>query len=114
MKSIKVYLNRKVQIITLIADKVSFTVLAEYSNFEDIFSKKSAAVLPEHTEINTYTINLEKGKQPLYRPIYRLRLVKLKILKTYIKTNLAKSFICLFKSPTSTPFLFNKKPNRNL
>ena len=33
--------------------------------------------LPENISINEYAIKLEDGKQPLYRPIYSLDLVKL-------------------------------------
>lgn len=39
-------------------------------------------MLLEYTEINTYTINLKEGKQPLYRPIYCLGLIELETLKT--------------------------------
>lgn len=34
-------------------------------------------MLPEHIRINTYTIDLEKGKQPFYKPFYSLNLVEL-------------------------------------
>lgn len=55
--------DRKVQIAVFIANKVPVTVSAKYSDFADIFSKKSAVVLPKHTKINIYIINLEEGKQ---------------------------------------------------
>lgn len=35
--------------------------------------------------INKYTIILIKSKQLLYKPIYSLSLIELKILKTYFK-----------------------------
>ena len=35
--------------------------------------------------------------------------MELEILKTYIKTHLKTGFIRPFKSPASTPILFNKK-----
>ena len=60
--SMKVHLDWEVQIATLIADKTLVTIPAEYSDFEDVFSKESAVVLPEHTEINTNAIDLEEGK----------------------------------------------------
>ena len=63
-------------------------------------------MLPEHTGINKHAIKLEDGKQPSYGPIYSLNLVELKTLKTYIKTNLANSFIQPLKSPISAPILF--------
>ena len=98
----------------MIADKAPVAIPAEYLDFEDVFSKKSATVLPEHTEINTYVIDLEEGKQPPYGPIYSLRPVELETLKTYIETNLANGFICLSKSPASAPILFDKKSNGSL
>ena len=81
----------KAQIASLLAEKV--TVPAKYSDFANIFSKESGKVLPERTGINEHAIELEDGKQPLYGPIQRLGPVELKTLKTYIKTNLANSFI---------------------
>ena len=46
----------------------------------------------EHIRINDHAIKLEKSKLLLLGPIYSLRLVELKMLKTYIETNLANSF----------------------
>ena len=65
----------------------------------------------EHTEIYTYAIDLEEGKQPPYGPIYSLGPVELKTLKTYIETNLANGFIFPSKSPARAFILFDKKPN---
>ena len=56
-------------------------------------------MLPERTGINEHTIKLEDGKQPPYEPIYSLSPIELKVLKTYIKTNLANGFIQPLKSP---------------
>ena len=83
-------------------------ISAEYSDFEDVFSKESTTVLPKHIEINTHTIDLEKGKQPLYGPIYSLEPIELEILKIYIKINIANGFICPSKSPAGTSILFEK------
>lgn len=69
------------------------TNLAKYLDFLNVFLKKSAVELSECSDINKYLIDLELGKQPPYGPIYRLGLVKLKILKTYIEINLANNFI---------------------
>ena len=84
-------------------------ISAEYPNFSDIFSSDFAVELSEYTGINDYFINLLDDKQLLYSPRYRLRLVKLKTLKTYIKANLASSFIILSKFPANTPILFGQK-----
>ena len=106
------YSDREVQIAALIADKALVTILAEYLDFEDVFSKESVVVLLEHTEIKTHSIDLEKSKQPPYGPIYRAGGAG--TLKTYIKTNLANSFICPSKSPAGALILFDKKSDRNL
>ena len=112
--SMEVHPDREVQVAALIADKAPVAIPAEYSDFEDVFSKESATVLPEHTEINTHAIDLEEGKQPPYGPIYSLGPVELETLKTYIETNLANDFICLSKSPAVAPILFDKKPEGSL
>ena len=75
----------------LLAKKVS--IPKEHVYFLDVFFKKSAAVLPNCSDINKHIINLEPGKQPPYKPIYSLGLVELVIFKIYIKTNLANRFI---------------------
>ena len=49
--------------------------------------------LLKYSSIDEYVINLKKNKQLFYKLIYRQVLVKLKTLKTYIKTNLANIFI---------------------
>ena len=71
---------REAQLALLLAKKV--TVPTEYSDFADIFSKKSANVLSEQTEANEHAIKLEEGKQLPYGPIYSLRPVELETLKT--------------------------------
>ena len=43
--------------------------------------------------MNDYAIKLKKSKQPLFRLIYSLGLVKLETLKIYIKSNLANGLI---------------------
>ena len=64
--------------------------------------------------MNKYTIKLENDKQPLFRPIYSLGPIELKILKTYIKTNLANGFIQPSKFSVGMPILFNKKLDGSL
>ena len=46
---------------------------------------------------NNNIFKLKKGKQQLYGLIYSSKLIKLKILKIYIKINLANSFISYAK-----------------
>ena len=54
------HLAQKAQIALLLAKNV--TVLAEYTDFANIFSEKSATVLPEWIGINKHAIELPKGK----------------------------------------------------
>lgn len=44
-----------------------------------------AIELPENTNMNKHVIKLEENKQPPYRSIHYLNLVKLEIFKIYIK-----------------------------
>ncbi len=55
-----------------------------------------------------------EGKQPPYKPIYSLGLVKLETLKIYTKIYLKTRFIWSFKSPTSISIFFDLKPDRSL
>ena len=109
LASLDVHPSREPQISGLIAKEAPMNVPAGYSDFADVFSPDLATELPEHTEINTHAIDLEKGKQPPYGPIYSLGPVELETLKTYIETNLANAFIRPSKSPASAPILFDKK-----
>lgn len=83
----------EVQVTALIIDKIFTTILVEYSYYSNIFLAKNVAKLLEQIKINEYAIELEKGKWPYFGLIYSLESVKLEILKIYIKTNSANSFI---------------------
>ncbi len=109
---ILVHPAREVQIASLLAKKV--IIPAEYSNLADVFSKESAAELPERSDINEHAIDLEPGKQPPYGLIYSLGPVELETLKTYIETNLANGFIRPSKFPTGEPILFVRMPDGSL
>ena len=89
-------------------------ILAEYSNFSNVFFSDSTAELPEYTRINDHSINLLNNKQLLYSMIYSLKPVELEILKTYIKVNLASNFIKLPKFSASALILFVRKKDSNL
>lgn len=56
-------------------------------------------------------MKLQNSKQLPYGPIYSLRLVRLKTLKTYIKINLVNGFIRPSNSPASAPILFVWNPD---
>lgn len=96
----------------LLAKVVS--ILEKYADFSDVFFKKSAAVLPNRSEINKHIIDLEPDKQPLYRPIYSLGPVELETFNTYIEANLANRFIRSFKSLEGALIFFVQKPNESL
>ena len=106
--------EHKAQIALLKAEETSVFVPAEYLDFANVFSKELAAVLSEHTEMNTHAIDLDEDKQPPNEFIYSLGLVKLKTLKTYIETNLINGFIYFFKFPARAPILFDQKPDGSL
>ena len=93
---------------------ISTKFFAEYSNFLDIFSSNSAAELLKNIRINDHPITLLEDKQPFYGQIYSLRLVKLEILNTYIKVNLASGFFRLSKSFADILILFVWKKNDSL
>lgn len=101
---ITIYQAWKAQIALLITKKVD--IPAEYSDYIDIFSEELAAKLARRSDINEHSIDLELGKQPPYKSIYSLMSIEFKTFKTYIETNLANSFIRLFKSSTNILILF--------
>ena len=80
------------QIAGLIAKEAPTKVPNEYFNFADAFSPNLASELPQHTWINKYTIKLVDGQQPLYGPIYSLKLMELETLKAYIRTTLSNGY----------------------
>ena len=102
-----IHLACKTQIGLLLTKKV--TIPVKYLDSDEIFLKKSAKILPKQTEVSEHVIELEKGNQPPYKPIYSLGLVKLKIFKTYIEINLANGFIKASKSLVGAPILLTCK-----
>ena len=108
----RIYLACKSQITFFITKKL--IVLARYTDFDNIFLNKGPKVLPKQIGIYEHIIKLVKDKQPSYGPITSLVLVKLMILKTYIKNNLANRFFWPLKSPVDTLIFFFHKPNSSL
>ena len=110
-----VHPSRRPQISGFIAEEAPTKVLAEYSDFADVFSADLASELPEHTGINNHAIELvERCQQPPYGPIYILGPVELETLKAYIETNLVNGFIRPSKSPAGAPILFDRKSDGSL
>ena len=63
--------------------------------------------------MNNHIGKLKEDKLQLFKLIYNLKLIKLKILKIYIKTNLINSFVWPFKFCTRVLILFNQKLDNN-
>ena len=104
----------KAQVGALLFNEAFTEVLAEYSDYNNVFLAEYVAEFSENMGINEYAIELKKSKQPSFGPIYSLELVELEILKTYIKTNLTNGFIRPSKSPAEAPILFDRKQNESL
>jgi hypothetical protein len=95
-------------------EKTSTTSIPEqYKDFEDVFQKKNADILPEHRPYDC-AIDLLEGAQPPFGPIYNLSQTELAELRKYIDENLAKNFIRHSKSPAGAPILFVKKKDGSL
>ena len=88
-------LTQKAKMALLVDKKVK--IANKYSDFLDVFFKKKVLILSKAINLNNYIIKLQENQQLFYRPIYSLGLVKFKILKIYIKTNLANGFILPLK-----------------
>ena len=99
--------KKKAQIEILLFDKAFTKILSKYFNYSNIFLRKNVAKFSKYTRINNYIIKLEKDKQLLFGLIYNLKLIEFKILKIYIKTNLANNFIKPFKSLIEIFILFD-------
>ena len=113
-KTMLIHLAREAQIAALQANRTPIEVLAEYSDYIDIFSPDLAIELPKNTGINEHAIKLINEKQPPYGPIYALKQVELKTLKAYIKTHLKTGVIQHFKFLTDGHILFDKKSDGSL
>ena len=59
----------------------------------NVFLAKNIAKLLEYTKMLDHAIKLKEDKQIAFKLIYNLRPGELKILKIYIKINLANGFI---------------------
>lgn len=82
--------------------------MAKYASYTDIFFFNLAIMLLKNIVIIIYVIKLIEGKQLFYKPIYTFNLVKLMILKTYIKTYLKTKFIPSSKSLANMSIFFIK------
>ena len=101
---IKIYPLQKTLIALLKTEKIN--IYRKYFDFANIFSSNDVVELLEYTNIKDYLIDLIDDKQLLYSLIYSIKLVKLKILKTYVKIMLASGFFQLFKFSATISILF--------
>ena len=99
-----VHLSWHVQIALLKVEKV--IILSKYIDYTNVFSSDFVVELPKHIGINNHLIDLIDDKLSPYYLIYSLGPVEVKMLKIYLKTNLANNFTRLYKSPVGAPILF--------
>jgi transposase InsO family protein len=85
----------------------------KYLDYADVFSKKSADILPQHRPYD-HAIDLEPGSHPPFGPLYSLSEVELKALREWLEENLGKGFIRVSTSPAGAPILFIKKKDGSL
>ena len=85
----------------------------EYYDYLSVFSQNEADKLPSYRPCD-HKIELQPGKEPSYGPLYNMSQDELKVLKKFLDENLAKGFIWLSTSPTTSPVLFARKPSRGL
>ena len=61
-----------------------------------------------------HKIILEEGKQPRFRPLYRMSQNELQVLWKYLDEILSKEFIKVSSSPVAVLVIFVKKPGGRL
>ena len=61
-EKLPMYSKKQAQIGALLFDKASTKVLAEYSDYSNVFLAEYAAKLPKNTRINEHAIKLEEDK----------------------------------------------------
>ena len=108
-----IYLFCKMQIALMAANEALISIAIEYSDFANVFFPELVFEYLKYIKINYHTIKLIDKQQIFYELIFYLEPIKLKILKTYIKTNLANSFIRLFKSSIEALIFFDKKIDKS-
>ncbi|XP_029432085.1 IgGFc-binding protein-like [Rhinatrema bivittatum] len=81
---------------------------APYADYQDVFSKQQADILPPLRKFNC-PIELLLSSTPPKGRTYLLSLPESQAMSTYIKENLAKGFIRPSISPVGAGFLFMKK-----
>jgi hypothetical protein len=88
-------------------------LLKEYKNYADVFSEKNALKLPDFTCVE-HTISIEEGKEVLFSSIYSLLANKLRVLREYLKSSLAKEWIRYSEFSAGVSILFILKKDGGL
>jgi len=89
------------------------TILEEYHEYTDVFSKSKAETLTPHRPYDL-RIDLEEDSHPPVGTIYSLSKFEQKTLKEFINKNLTNGFIHSTSSPHGAPVLFVKKKDGSL
>jgi len=99
---------------TTISEKINLsTILEEYHEYTDVFSKSKAETLAPHRPYDL-RIDLEKDSHPPVGTIYSLSKFEQEALKEFINENLTNGFIRSTSSPHEAPVLFVKKKDGSL
>ena len=114
VKKTQIEAQNRAKVGALIFNKTPTEILEKYFDYSNVFSAKNVVELLKNSRINEYAIKLKKGKQSPFGQIYSLGPVKLELLKNYIETNMANSFICSSLSPARALIFFNQKPDKSL
>ena len=88
-------------------------VPVEHHKYLDVFLWKETDKLIEHW-LYDYKIVLKEGKQPGFRPLYRMSQNKLQVLWKYLDKILSKGFIKVSFLPVAILVIFVKKPGGGL
>jgi len=88
-------------------------LLFEYHDFLDVFSRELADTLPERRPYD-HKIQLQEGKTSTFEPLYDMSQDELRVLKKYLKDNLAKGFIQASSFFAASSILFVKKSSEGL
>jgi hypothetical protein len=100
-------------LITVDAITNNIHLFSESENLKKIFSEKKFDKLAKHDSFKHAIKTIDK-KILQSSFIYDLSIIELKLLKKYIKENLAKEFIVFFDSSIKMLMLFEKKSNDDL
>ena len=90
------------------------TILTEYLEYVDVFSKKESDTLPPYRGLADHRVELEGEVKLGYCPLYKQSAEELEAAKQYIVDNLHKGFLIPSTAPFSSPILIARKPRGGL